>query len=218
MRAHFVTILCALFIVGCSKSAPAPTESADSSTSAGSSTENASQTAGSFGIGDPAPTFEGLTGVDDQQHSLSDYADAEAVAVVFTCNHCPVAQAYEDRLIALNSDYTGKGVQLVAINVNNIEADKLPAMKERAEEKGFKFPYLYDPSQQVGRAYGASVTPHVFLLDGDRNLAYVGPVDDSQDEENVSRQYLRDAIDAVLADNKPEVAEVKPFGCGIQYE
>jgi hypothetical protein len=129
-----------------------------------------------------------------------------------------VAKAYEDRLVALQKDYADKEVQLVAINVNNVEADKLPAMKERAEEKGFEFPYLYDPTQKVGRDYGAKVTPHVFLLDAQRNLAFVGPIDDSQDETKIKRKYLREAIDAVLAGTKPKAAEVKPFGCGIAYE
>jgi peroxiredoxin len=171
-----------------------------------------------FSVGDAAPKFEGLIGVDDKQHSLKDYAEAKAVVVVFTCNHCPVAVAYEDRLNALQKDYADKGVKLVAINVNNMEADKLPAMKERAAEKGFEFDYLYDPSQQVGRDFGAAVTPHVFLLNGKHQLAFVGPVDDNMDESKVTKKYLRDAIDAVLAGNKPETSEEKPFGCGIRYE
>ena len=119
-------------------------------------------------VGDPAPAWEGLIGVDDQKHSLGEHADAKAVVVVFTCNHCPVAQAYEDRIVEIASDYKDKGVDVVAINVNNMEADKLPAMKERAEERGFKFDYLYDPSQEIGRAFGATVTPHAFLLDGEQ--------------------------------------------------
>jgi thiol-disulfide isomerase/thioredoxin len=121
-------------------------------------------------------------------------------------------------LNALQKDYADKGVKLVAINVNNMEADKLPAMKERAAEKGFEFDYLYDPSQQVGRDFGAAVTPHVFLLNGKHQLAFVGPVDDNMDESKVTKKYLRDAIDAVLAGNKPETSEEKPFGCGIRYE
>jgi peroxiredoxin len=169
-------------------------------------------------VGDPAPAFEGLIGVDDKKHSLEEFKEAKAVALVFTCNHCPVAKAYEDRLVALQKDYADKEVQLVAINVNNVEADKLPAMKERAEEKGFEFPYLYDPTQKVGRDYGATVTPHVFLLDAKRNLAFVGPIDDSMDEDKIKRTYLREAIDAVLAGKAPEAPEVKPFGCGIAYE
>jgi len=169
-------------------------------------------------VGDAAPAWEGLIGVDDQKHSLGEHADAKAVVVVFTCNHCPVAQAYQDRLIEIANDYQDKGVDLVAINVNNMEADKLPAMKQRAEEKGFKFDYLYDPSQEIGRAYGAAVTPHVFLLDGARNVAYIGAVDDNMNESKVTKQYLRDAIDAVLAGSKPQTETTRPVGCGIQYE
>ena len=105
------------------------------------------------------------------------------MVVVFTCNHCPVAQAYEDRIVEIAADYKDKGVEVVAINVNNMEADKLPAMKERAEEKGFKFDYLYDPSQEIGRAFGATVTPHAFLLDGERNVVYIGAIDDNMNRE-----------------------------------
>jgi thiol-disulfide isomerase/thioredoxin len=169
-------------------------------------------------VGKPAPEWKNLAGVDDKAHNLSDLKDAKAVAVVFTCNHCPVAKAYEDRLIELAADYGDKGVEVVAINVSNADADKLPAMKERAEEKGFKFAYLYDPSQQIGREFGAAVTPHAFLLDGDRNIAYIGAVDDNMQPDKVTKNHLRDAIDAVLAGSKPEVASTKPIGCGIRYE
>jgi peroxiredoxin len=169
-------------------------------------------------IGDQAPAWKDLAGVDGKQHSLGEHADAKAVVVVFTCNHCPVAIAYEDRIVALANDYAAKGVDVVAINVNNTEADKLPAMKERAEEKGFKFDYVYDPSQEIGRAYGATVTPHIFLLDGDRDLAYAGSIDDNMNAEKVAKHYLRDAIDAVLAGSKPQTDSTKPMGCGIQYE
>lgn len=171
----------------------------------------------SFDLGDPAPVFENITGVDDQSHSLADYSDAKAVALIFTCNHCPVAVAYEDRLIELDKDYE-EDVELIAVNVNNMEADKLPAMQERASEKGFDFPYLYDPTQQIGRDYGATVTPHVFLLDGDRRLAYVGAIDDNMNGAEVTEHYLRDAIDAVLAGDAPKTAQTKPVGCGIEYE
>jgi peroxiredoxin len=171
-----------------------------------------------FKVGDPAPKFADLAGVDDKKYSLEDFADAKAVAVVFTCNHCPVAVAYEDRLIEYQKDYAEKGVQLVAINVNNVEADRMPAMKTRATEKGFEFPYLYDPTQKAGRDYGAEVTPHVFLLDQQRKLAYVGPVDDNMDDASAAKPLLRQATDAVLAGKTPEVAQEKPVGCGIQYE
>lgn len=159
-----------------------------------------------------------LTGIDDQPHSLADLTDAKAVVVVFTCNTCPVAVAYEDRLIQLANDYTDKGVALVAINVNNDEANKLPAMKDRATERGFTFAYLYDPSQQIARDYGAAVTPHAFLLDGQRRIVYRGAIDDNQDSSAVTEQYLRTAIDATLAGQQPSVTDIKPFGCGIKYE
>jgi peroxiredoxin len=196
----------------------APSDEASDELASESGDEPSSAPSDEFGLGDPAPKFEGIVGVDDKKHSFDDYADAKALAVVFTCNSCPVAVAYEDRLIAVQKDYADKGVQLVAINVNNVEPDKLPAMKDRAEEKGFQFPYLYDPTQQVARDYGAKVTPHIFLLDGNRRLAYVGPVDDNVDGANASKPFLRDAIDAVLAEKTPETTEVEPVGCGIKYE
>src|SRR5687768_9142034 len=169
-------------------------------------------------IGDAAPAFEKLAGTDDKPHSLADFKDAKAVVVVYTCNHCPVAQAYEDRLMAVQKEYQAKGVQVVAINVNNNEADKLEAMKERAGIKGFNYPYLYDASQKSAASYGASVTPHVFVLDGQRKIAYMGAVDDSMSSGDVKQPYLREALDAVLAGKAPAVAETRQVGCGIQYE
>jgi len=230
MRARIAGLAVVALIVGCTNQSQTPQvpatptslAKADGSAPATGTPDagapNRATTPEKFDVGDSAPAFEGLIGIDDQQHSLKDYADAKAVVVAFICNHCPVAQAYEDRLIALHEDYAGKGVQLVAINVNNLEDDKLPAMKERAEEKGFLFPYLYDPTQKAGRDYGAAVTPHIFLLDGQRHLAYIGAVDDNQDEANVTKQYLRDAVDAVLAGNSPETTDVEPLGCSIKYE
>lgn len=169
-------------------------------------------------IGDKAPTWAGALGIDDKEHSLNEYKDAKLVVMVFTCNKCPVAVAYEDRLVTLQKEYKGKGVQFVAVNVNDAEADGLPKMKERAEEKGFNFPYLYDATQESARAYGATVTPHVFVLDPDRKVTYMGAVDDSQAPDKVTKQYLRDAIDAALAGTSAAVTETKQFGCGIGYK
>lgn len=170
-------------------------------------------------VGAQAPEYNNLPGADDKEHSLKDLEEKKAVVIVHTCNHCPVAVMYEDRLIALQKDYEEKGVQVVAINVQDNEADNLPAMKQRAEQKGFNFPYLFDVSQETGKAYGATATPQVFLLDGERKIAYMGAIDDNPgDEKAVKKQYLRDAIDAVLAGSKPEVASTKPAGCGIRYE
>jgi peroxiredoxin len=220
MRALYAGLMLLAVAAGCTK--PSLGFDGPDSPQSNATTENRpiaeEEAAEPFAVGDRAPAFENLEGTDDERHSLKDFDDAKAVVIAFICNHCPVAVAYEDRLNALQKDYADKGVRLVAINVNNLEADKLPAMKKRAEEKGFQFPYLYDPSQQVGRDYGAIVTPHVFLLDSERRLAYVGPIDDSQDEANVTTQYLRDAIDATLAGQQPETTNVTPFGCSIKYE
>ena len=181
--------------------------------------DTATQTeAAALEIGHAAPAWTDLAGTDDQTHSLGDLEDAKAVVVVFTCNHCPVAQAYEDRLVQLATDYADQGVELVAINVNNLEADKMPAMKERAADKGFNFVYVYDPSQAIGRAYGATVTPHAFLLDGERRVVYMGAIDDNMNPDEVTKHHLREAIDAVLAGSMPTTATTKQFGCGIKYE
>jgi len=169
-------------------------------------------------IGDDAPDWKGIVGVDGKNHSLGDYRGAKLVVLVFTCNHCPVAKAYEDRLVALDKDYKGKGVQVVAVNVNNLPADRLDKMKERAEQKGFGFPYIYDSTQVIGRDYGAAVTPHVFVLDQQRKIAYMGAIDDSQKVDAGKTHSLREALDALLAGRQPPQAETKAFGCSIKYE
>lgn len=169
-------------------------------------------------VGTAAPDWSGIVGTDDKPHALADYKDAKLVVLVFTCNHCPVARAYEDRLVQLQADYKDKKVQVVAVNVNNNPADKLDKMKERAEDKKFNFPYLYDATQKIGHDYEAKVTPHVFVLDGSRKLAYVGAVDDKQNAKDVSKHFLRDALDALLDGKAPPVASTKAFGCGIKYE
>jgi peroxiredoxin len=169
-------------------------------------------------IGDAAPAWSGLVGTDDQKHGLADIKDAKLVVLVFLCNHCPVANAYEERLIALAKDYQPKGVRLVAVNVNNIPPDRLEPMKKRAGEKGYNFPYLYDSSQKIGHDYGATVTPHVFVLDKDRKIAYMGAVDDSQNADKVKTHFLRDALDALLEGKTPAKTVTQQFGCSIKYE
>lgn len=169
-------------------------------------------------VGDAAPAWKALKGVDDKEHSLKDLAKAKAVVVIFTCDHCPVARAYEKRLGEFAKEYKDKGVELVAINVSLGEADNLKMVKEQAKEKGFDFTYLVDPTQDSGRAYGATVTPHVFVIDGKHKVAYMGAFDDSQSAEQVKKHYVRDAVDAILAGKAPETAVSKQFGCGISYE
>jgi peroxiredoxin len=178
----------------------------------------ATHAAAKLKIGDAAPTWSGVVGIDDKQHGLADFDGAKLVVLVFTCNHCPVAVAYEDRLVALAKEYEPKGVQFVAVNCNNIPADRLDKMKERAEEKGFKFPYLYDSSQKMGRDYGATVTPHVFVLTKDRKVAYMGAVDDNMNAGKVKTHYLGSTLDALLAGKKPPNTVTQQFGCGIKYD
>ncbi len=169
-------------------------------------------------IGDVGPVWSALAGTDDKPHSLGDFKDAKALVIVFTCNHCPVAKAYQDRLIAVQKDYQEKGVQVVAICVSKGDADNLDAMKKRALDANFNFPYLYDDTQKSGKDYGATCTPHVFVLDRDRKLVYTGAIDDNMKTDRVKKQYLRDALDSVLAGKTPEKAVTKQVGCGIKYE
>ena len=169
-------------------------------------------------VGEKAPDFSDMPGIDGKKHGLSEYDEAKGVVVVFTCNHCPVAVAYEDRLVALQKEYGQRGVQLVAICSTFEPGNEIDALKERAESKKFDFPYLRDADQKIGRAYGAAKTPHVFLLDGDRKIAYMGAIDDNETPEKVSKHYLRDAVDSVLSGKEPATQETQAVGCGIRYK
>ena len=182
--------------------------------------EKGAEVVANLKLDDEAITFE-LPGVDDQHHALKDYADKEAVALIFTCNHCPYARAWEDRIVQTQADYADRGVQVIAISANDPEkypADSFPRMKKRAQEKGFNFPYLFDELQEVARAYGAERTPEVFLFGKNGTLLYHGTVDDNyEDPGAVKNHYLRDALDAALADEEPPVAETRPIGCTIKW-
>jgi peroxiredoxin len=169
-------------------------------------------------IGDKAPQWKNLEGTDGKRHSLAGLKKAKAVIVVFTCNHCPVAKAYEERLIKLARDFQKRDVVTVAISVSLVGADSLDAMKKRAAEKKYPFAYLHDPDQKTGHSYGSYCTPSVFLLDGDRRIAYMGKIDDSMYADRVEERFLRDAITALLSGRKPEITETKPFGCPIEYD
>ena len=165
-----------------------------------------------------APTFD-LPGVDGRQHSLDDYADKPALAVVWSCNHCPYVQAWEGRMVELQREFGDRGFALVAISSNDADSypeDSFDAMKARAEGQGFNFDYLYDEDQSVLEAYGAERTPEVFLFDGERRLVYHGAIDDSREEDDVSERYLRDAIEAVLAGEAPSVDETPAVGCSVK--
>ena len=169
-------------------------------------------------IGSDAPNFE-LPGVDGETYALSDF-DTSALVVVFTCNHCPVAKAYQDRIKSLQSDYDDATV--VAINPNDAEQypdDSFEMMKQRAEEEAFNFPYLRDESQSVAESYGAECTPHAFVFDADRRLVYEGAIDDDKENPDaVDRQYVREAIDAIVAGEEPETNSASPMGCSIKWK
>lgn len=167
-------------------------------------------------IGQAAPEFNGLKGTDGKEYALGDYKDAKALVVVFTSNSCPVAVAYEDRVIDLQKKYADQGVKVLAINCNSNEGAE--DVKKRAEEKQTSYAYLKDSTQQSGRDFGATCTPHVFVLDGSRKIAYMGAIDDSMNEDKVTKHYVADALDAVLDGKTPTTTETRQRGCGIRYE
>jgi peroxiredoxin len=181
-------------------------------------------------IGAAAPDFN-LPGVDGKTHKLAEYDEAKVLAIVFTCNHCPTAQAYEERIKALAADYKDKGVVLVAISPNDPQAvrldelgytdlgDSLADMKIRAKDKGFNFPYLYDgDKQEVSKAYGPMTTPHVFVFDSERKLRYVGRVDNNEKQpDKVTSPDARNAIEALLAGRPVPLEKTKTFGCSIKW-
>lgn len=171
-------------------------------------------------VGDAAPAWTALPGVDGKEHSLADLKDKDVIVVVFTCNHCPVAIDYQDRVIEFSKKHAAaeSKVALIAINVSLLEADKLPKMKERASKKGFNFPYLYDAAQKMGRLYGASVTPEFFIIDKERKIAYMGAMDDNLHPEKVKVHHLEDAVAALLKGEKPTKAETRARGCVLKYE
>ena len=167
-------------------------------------------------VGDAAPAWSDLPGVDGKKHSLADLKE-DVVVVVFTCNSCPIAVDYEDRIIGFAKKHGAK-VAVVAINVNTIPEDRLDQMEVRAKEKGFNFPYLYDESQRIARAYGANYTPEFFVLNKERKIAYLGAMDDTSNPANVKENYLEPAVQAALKGAKLEKGETLARGCKIRFD
>jgi len=169
-------------------------------------------------IGDVVPAWKHLPGTDDKQHSWGDVSDHDFVVVVFTCNSCPYAIDYEDRINSLSqlSQESDSRFTVVAINSNQIPEDSLPAMQKRAQEKQFSFPYLFDETQALSHAFGAIRTPEFFILDHERRIRYMGAMDDNADSKNVKSHYLRDALTALLQGQAVPVAETPPIGCMIR--
>lgn len=176
----------------------------------------------SYGIGDKADDFK-LKNIDGKMLSLSDFKEAKGFIVIFTCNSCPVSVANEDRIIALDKKYKELGYPVVAINPNNPEissGDSFELMQQRAKEKGFTFPYLFDEGQTVYPKYGASKTPHVYVLQKENNdllVKYIGSIDDSaRDANSVRTKYVENAVDALIKGQQIEVASTRAIGCSIK--
>ncbi len=181
-------------------------------------------------IGSPLPDFN-LKGVDDRMHTPAEYSAAKLLVIVFTCNHCPTAQAYEERIKAIQADYQGRGVQVVAINPNSAAAvrfdemgygdlgDTFAEMKVRAEHHKFNFPYLDDgETQEIVTKFGAIATPHVYIFDAARKLRFQGRIDNSENEALVKVHDTRSALDALLAGKEPEIKTTRVFGCSIKWK
>jgi thiol-disulfide isomerase/thioredoxin len=193
------------------------------------STASAAENYPTLPLGSPPPAFN-LPGVDGRNWSLKDFAGAKILVVIFTCNHCPTAQYYEERIKQIAADYKDKGVAVVAIMSNDPKSirvdelcwtdvgDSFDEMKIRARDHQFNFPYLYDgDTESVAHAYGPVATPHVFVFDAARKLRYAGAIDNSERIQHVTKQYLREALDALLAGQEPPLTQTKVVGCSIKW-
>ncbi len=173
-----------------------------------------------FDIGEKAPSFESLLGVDGKKYSLSTFDDKQIVVLVFMANRCPTARVYTERLKAIQNDYGSKGVQLVGVNSDNayfFSLEALSKMIEVSEEREYNFPYVKDADQSLAKKYGALVTLHAFVLDNERKLTYRGRIDDSRDPFKVTVSDLRNALDDMLEGNEVRIPETRPFACSIEY-
>ncbi|MEW6702436.1 MAG: thioredoxin family protein [Bacteroidota bacterium] len=171
-------------------------------------------------IGSHAPNFN-LTATDGRNYSLNSFADKKALIVIFSCNHCPYVQAYEERIMEIQKDYE-KDIQVIAINSNeeiNYPEDSFDMMKKRAALRGFNFPYLRDDTQSIAKEYGATHTPEIFLFDFERKLVFHGKIDDNwQEPKKVKSKYLRNALDELLNGKQISVPETFTIGCTIKWK
>lgn len=172
-------------------------------------------------LGDSLPVFS-LKGIDGNTYSDADFAGKKGLIVIFSCNHCPYVQAYEERIKSIQADYEGKGVRVIAINSNDdvsYPEDSFESMKKRGTEKGFNFLYLRDETQELAKAFGATHTPEIFLFNEERKLAFHGKIDDNwNDEKSIKHRYLRDALDEMLAGKEISVPETFTIGCTIKWK
>lgn len=208
--------------VSCKKEATTTTETVTNDTI--TKTEEPATARTGYAIGDEATDFS-LKGTDDKMYSLSQFADAKGFIVIFTCNHCPYAKAYEDRIKALDAKYKSLGYPVIAINPNDPTAqpeDSFDLMKTRAKEKGFTFPYLFDEGQKIYPQYGATKTPHVYILqkENDKNIVkYIGAIDNNHENANdVTEKYVEAAVDALLKNEPVKQTETVAIGCTIKVK
>lgn len=166
-------------------------------------------------IGQKAPAIDGVQNASGAETSLKQLQGKKATVIAFTCNHCPVAVAYEDRFIEFAKAYKDKGVEFVAINAN--DGETVEQIKERAEEKDLPYAYVLDADSSSAKEYGATRTPELFVLDGQGNVVYHGAFDSNMDKSQATDQYVVAAVEAVLAGKKPAVDETKAVGCGIKF-
>ncbi len=215
MKYSFIAITLALVLTACQSNGEANDKQ-------GNTPPPPEEARTGYSVGDEATDFS-LKNVDGNMVSLADFPDAKGFMVIFTCNHCPYSIAYEDRIIALNDKYASQGYPVIAINPNDPEVnedDSFEKMQERASEKGFSFPYLFDDGQKIYPQYGATRTPHVYLLnkeEGKNIVRYIGAIDDNYEDTNdVSEPYLANAVDALLGGTEISPTETKAIGCSIK--
>lgn len=177
-----------------------------------------------YEVGSQVADFS-LKNIDDKLVSLADYPDAKGFIITFTCNHCPYSVAYEDRILALDAAYKAKGYPVIAINPNDAVAypeDSFEQMKVRARDKGFSFPYLHDETQEVAKTFGATKTPHMFVVQkvaGQLKVVYIGAIDDnSKDATAVTERYLENALNELLAGKAISKPFTRAVGCGVKYK
>lgn len=185
----------------------------------------ASFTEGGYKVGDKAADFKLKNTIDNKMVSMADYKEAKGIIVVFTCNHCPFAVKYESRIMALDKKYKGKGYPVIAISPNDptIVPDDAPdKMQKLAKEKGYSFPYLFDETQETAKLYGAMKTPHVYVLQKEKNeyvVKYIGAIDDNADDASaVKEKYVENAVDNLLSGKPVSPENTKAIGCGIKWK
>lgn len=220
MRKILFLALCALSLFSCNDKKTTEDNQQVDSTAVAPTTDTIASTA--YHIGSEAADFS-LKNVDDKQVSLADFSDAKGYIVVFTCNHCPYAIAYEDRIADLNRKYAGLGYPVIAINPNNPAVqpeDSFELMKARVKEKNITYPYLFDEGQKVYPQYGATKTPHVFVLNkenGKNIVKYIGAIDNNYENPNdVSEKYVEDAVNALISGKQIAKTNTVAIGCTIK--